>query len=571
MVYLTFVLSFFVFGPVYGRETLKGLQCIDHPVYKRSKFQGEIIRSWRYTQMKKHIHYFSDSGYIPRYKQHTWAPTSDQSSRKYEKLDFFATYMQKKGPKIYLHLYFQRPAKVYIFVGGRFDKTLPRVSLPGWKSEGWASMSKGDASERAHVGLMNTKDFPVSQHAYVFSKLSTDNSIAMPSMMWVSANVRGYKSNGYYFALIGEADGSPVKAPPPPTKNMTIVAGKHCPDELHDEWMVKGAFDPNDPDTVNRPFRTYHPMWDPCYWCAYKHEHGSAAEKLMGYIPRYGYAALKNKHEDESHGGFKDFVLDLGEHRLYYSIHAHLSLPRRFFTRFHTVVIVLADTKTQEVLAHFNYKADFGFASTKAAKGGMIPLTAKEAKLQAKQKRKEAPPGFREVNILDPKNLDPRVLYRKRGKSLTIGEYERWMASPMCAAKNIAGPVADIKGAQNALRTMASKGDDITILGKWMHGSFRKHTGVKRDLRFRAWTMGWDYCGLNGTAPKDGVFYTDPYGYTRRDGPGVNNMRQYIKPGLKVKLPDGIYMTDDTWLGLFKVGYIGAMRDIMSAIDPSKN
>jgi len=202
MVYLTFVLSFFVFGPVYGRETLKGLQCIDHPVYKRSKFQGEIIRSWRYTQMKKHIHYFSDSGYIPRYKQHTWAPTSDQSSRKYEKLDFFATYMQKKGPKIYLHLYFQRPAKVYIFVGGRFDKTLPRVSLPGWKSEGWASMSKGDASERAHVGLMNTKDFPVSQHAYVFSKLSTDNSIAMPSMMWVSANVRGYKSNGYYFALI---------------------------------------------------------------------------------------------------------------------------------------------------------------------------------------------------------------------------------------------------------------------------------------------------------------------------------------------------------------------------------
>lgn len=549
-------------------ETLKGLTCKDHPLYKKHPFRGEIIRSWSYTQTREKVFKFSDSAYVPRYTQHGWSPMNNLSSTEYTNLDLFTTYMQRDGPDHYLTISFQRPAKVYLFVAG-FDRAMPRAQLSGWDPKGWAAMTKNtNGNGKAQVGLMSKKEFPVMNHAFVFSKPAATN-VQLPSMAWVAKNVRGMKSNGYYIVLVGEADGSSVR--PPRARDIpAITAGKRCPAELHDAWRVRG-FDQEDQQTRNRMFRTYHPMWDPCFWCAYDHEHGSAAYKLMGYAPRYGYAALKNDNEDESHGGFKDYVLDIGEHRLLYSIHAHLSLPRRFFTRFHSVVIVIADTKTNEILAHFNYKADFGFTATKAAKGGMLPLTKADEKLQQLQQQGNETKGFREVNILDVNNLDPRVLYRTTGKKLLKGEYERWMAYPICSSRKIRGPVADFKGAQSALRTTSSGADDTVELGRYLHGIWRPNNAVNRDLRFRGWEIGVEHCQMENLRSKNGIFYTDPYGKKLVEGPAPNAMRQFIKPGFRLWIPDGIYMVDDTWLGLGQEGYIGGMVDIMNAIDASKN
>ncbi len=549
-------------------ETFKGLTCADHPLHKRRPFRGELIQSWSYTQTQDMVFKFSDSAYLPRYNQHGWSPIEDLTSTKYTNLDFFATYMRRDGPDQYLTISFQRSAKVYLFVGG-FDKARPRVRLPGWKPEGWAIMTSGNSRDRAQVGLMSKKEFPVMRHAYVFSKPAAKN-VRLPSMKWIANNLRRLRTNGYYIALIGEADGSPVRQPRVPNGIPQITAGKRCPEELHDTWRVRG-FDKLDHQTNNRTFRTYHPMWDPCYWCAYDHEHGSAAYKLMGYAPRYGYAALKNNNENESHAGFKDYVLDIGDHRLLYSIHAHLSLPRRFFTRFHTVVIVITDTKTNELLAHFNYKADFGFAATKAAKGGMLPLTKADEELRLLQRKGNETRGFREVNILNINNLDRRVLYRTRGKKLLKGEYERWMAYPMCSSWKIRGPVADFKGAQNALRTTSSDANDTVVLGRYLHGIFRPNNAVNRDLRFVGWEISYEHCRMGNSAPRNRIFYTDPYGKKLVKGPAPDAMRQFIKPGFRISIPDGIYMVDDTWLGLHKVGYIGGMQDIMNAIDSTKN
>lgn len=544
---------------------LKGLQCSDHPFYTPG-FKGELIRSWSYTRKTDNM-YFTDSGYHPRYSKHAYAPVEDLSSTKYHNLDYFGTFLAKDMPDKYITMSFNRPAKVYLLVNGH-DGTHPRVGLPGWRSEGWVVMVKGKEEGKVDLGVAKPMLFFPPSMAYVFSKVASEE-IVLPSKVWVGRNLRGLDKDGYYNVLVAEADGSRSKAPLLPS-GRTANAGSRCPKEVHDLWMAP-ARDRRDPQMARRRFRTNHPLWDPCFWCGFAHEHGSMPKQLMGYEPLFGYVALKNGNESESHNGFKSMVLDVGEHYLYYGFHAKLSDPRRFFARHHTVVIAVAEKKSKELVLELSYKADFGFLAARSRDHKLIPLRPIDNAIQEQQKAKGLRDAMRNINVINPSNPDPRYSYKNTGADILKGQYEQWVAPLMCAdLSQLRGPQLDVKQPQTGLRYAGSGGAGMIKLGRELHGAWRQHVGVNRDVRFQKLAMSFELCGL-GKETKDGVFYTDVYGKRRLPGPGKGAVRQFIKPGTDLFFEGGIFMADDTWLGLQKAGKISEMRDVSNSVDASVN
>lgn len=419
------------------------------------------------------------------------------------------------------------------------------------------------------IGSRN-ETFLVPHMAYVFSKVGS--SVEIGSKDWMYANLPHLDTKGYWSAMIAEEDGSPVAAPTRP-RGMEIEAGARCPDALHDRWITPGTDQLDTSAHGNTMFRTWHPLWDPCYWCSYDHEHGSAAPLLMKYYPKYGYTALKNNEQDESHKGFKDIVLDLGTHFMYYGIHAHMSSKTRFSTRFHTLVIAVSEKVTEEIVAEISFKADYGHEEVRLAKGGIAPITPDDAELKA-ETAPYSPRKFRIINIINMENLDPRYLYRVIPGELD-GTYEQWRTVPICSyVKWGHEPNVDFKDVGLALKTAENK-EEVTVLGRIRSGKLVPHASVSREFRAEDFTIADRLCkfalpDIRGQPKKDGKFYTNPYGTALLDGPGPTNIAQYIKPGFNITV-SGDYNTMDTWLGLYIKGAEGHMRDIAGAVQADQN
>lgn len=543
----------------------KGVRCRDHPLYRRG-FRGEIIRSWTFTRKQRNKMYFTASGYYPRYDKHAWAPLNSPRSRKYRRLDLFACFLARNHPDRYLTMYFNRPAKVYLFVH-TFDKRRPRLFLQGWRPEGWVKKVKG--SGKVNLGVTKPMLFSAPGFAYVFSKPAR-RRVILPSKAWLKRNVRGArKVEGTYHVMVGERNGRPVRAPRLPS-GRTANAGRRCPRELHDSWKAP-ASDRRDPQMRGRRFRISHPLWDPCFWCAFDHEHGSMPKQIMGYEPLFGYVALKNKREGESHNGFKNMVLDAGNYWLYLGFHAKLSDARRFFARFHTMTIAVAEKRSKRLVLELNYKADFGFLGARLKDHSKVPLRPIDRRIQAKQKARGLRDALRNINVINPRQPDPKYFYKAKGKHLLKGQYEQWVAPPMCSdPKILRGPQFDIKNPQTALRTARSNARGMIRLGQKRHDIWMENSGTNRDVRFRKLKFNWRLCKL-GRMPRNGVFYTDVYGKRRLRGPGRGAVRQYMKPGLRLFFPGGLYMADDTWLGVQKAGLINEMRDIAYGVSSRAN
>lgn len=137
----------------------------------------------------------------------------------------------------------------------------------------------------------------------------------------------------------------------------------------------------------------------------------------MGYTPRFEYAAWKNYQQKESHGGFKGYVLRYDDYYLYFNIHSHLSKQTRYETTHHSVVLAITDANTKELLAEVSVKANFGNVAARTIDGGTIGLldTIIEESNMCRVRHQ------RLVNVIDPENLDPRILQNK--KDLLRGEY----------------------------------------------------------------------------------------------------------------------------------------------------
>lgn len=138
----------------------------------------------------------------------------------------------------------------------------------------------------------------------------------------------------------------------------------------------------------------------------------------MGYQPKFGYTAWKNGRQDESHQGFKGYVFESGQYYVYINIHSHASNPKRYRTIFHTVLFVVSDKSTHEIMMELSVKADFGRLASRKKGGGFIILenSGHDSSNQCSA-RKE-----RIVNVINPNNLDERFAYREKD-NLLKGDY----------------------------------------------------------------------------------------------------------------------------------------------------
>lgn len=545
----------------------KGPLCSWHPLYTAG-MSHQIIRSWSFSSQEADgSQYWAQSTYIPQYEQHSFHPQADPSSTKYLGLDYFTTHSGKQAEANFVTLNFQREAKVYLLVHA-YVSGFPAATLAGWTSEGWVAKKEG-SSDKTIFGLGAYKqEMHAPGYAYAFSMTGED--IVIPDAKYIAANIGGITAKGYYSALIGEADGSPVTSPTAPA-GMSITPGGRCPDALHNKWTTPGT-DKDDVQTSTMQFETWHPLWDPCFWCAYDHEHGSAAKELMGYAPRYGYTALKNNNQNESAKGFKDIVLETADHYVYYGLHAHVSQPTRFSTRFHTLVLAVTDKATKTLQLELRFKADYGLRAVRLAlKGDQMPLTPEDQKLFAEQEDGYKHRKHRLLNVINPTSMDPRFLYRDSPDELH-GEYEQWATCPICTyTKRWDEPTVDFRDMGLALKD--TTGSDTTTLGRMRDGKFYQQPSTNRQLRGK-FTISDDNCiyKLRDIAGKavNGKFYTDQYGKKLLAGPGEGAIAQYIKPGFSITI-DGQYETDDTWTGLYKNGTMGHMRNVGLAVEETQN
>jgi len=570
---------FFIFSQV-SVVSSTGAQCKDHPLYKTG-MKGEIIRSWMYKPNPDGSMYWTRSKYFPRYKQHAWIPINNSASTKYSNLDYFTTnHRTNSSIHDFVTLYFQRNALVYLLVHSTKSNGNP-PSLTDWKPEGFINMSRGTEAESTSIdmgdGTINGQ-LHAPRTAYVFSRNGT--SVSIGSQDWVFNNMRNLDADGSWSALIAESDGSVVLPPERPViegVGIEIEAGGRCPDALHDSWVTLST-DTEDAATNTTYFKTWHPLWDPCYWCAYNHEHGSSAPILMGYRPKYGYTALKNNVQQEAHTGFKDFVLGTPKYHIYVGLHALMSSPERFFTRFHTMVIAVVNKSTKELMLELSFKADFGHREVRLANNtGRMPVSLEDEIIRNVTELYGKDRKFRVINVISYPNLDSRYQYKT---PVLRGEYEQWRTRPICSAFSRDNePKFDFKDPAIALRSENSTNTtQHTVLGRSKGDKLLPHVSVNRQFTLQGFTLSARFCmfslpniPIHGTKRhKTGKFYTNTYGNALMNGPDDTHIAQYIKPGFNISVT-GTFNTMDPWLGLYKDGAVGQMRDIGHALDSGKN
>ncbi len=535
--------------------------------------QGEIIRSWEYKMTNPPNQAWYLSAYQPRFNAYSLAPEENQTSHKYMGLDFFGTWTGAAPIPDFLTLHYQRPAKTYMLVAA-YEKKCGIPELAGWKSEGWARRPSDKPRATLEFGFGEKNgSFGMASVGYMFSK--TGARVDVPSKTFIKANVKHLQTEGYYNIFVAEEDGSITRAPAPPA-GMMITPGGLCPKELHDMWTVKGH-DSEDAATREMAFRTWHPLWDPCWWCSFGHEHGSSAPLLMSYWPRYDYTVLKHKGdtEMESHAGFKDFVLDTATHRVYYGIHIHVSSNTRYATRHHTLVAVVQNKTSGELEYDTQVKADFGALVARKREGGLVGVTPEMETLRLQL---GYPRRHRLVNVLDPENPAAGDFSQRGPPDTRVGRYEQWATVPLCSeTKNAREPAVDVKDPSTALRTpsLTLDGNVIKLGHMNSDGSLRQGLNINREFRTEGWILTDDACVFKIrnilAAPRaDGKFYTDPYGLNLFDSAGDDRLVQYIKPGFRLQIT-GNFMTNDTWLGLYRDGDHGAMKNVMNGVVPGVN
>ncbi|MGF1667199.1 MAG: S-layer homology domain-containing protein [Acidimicrobiia bacterium] len=226
------------------------------------------------------------------------------------------------------------------------------ASLPGWLKSGWREGTGVTVAGRnARVYL---KDFPAGR-----VQLGT-----------VEGSSGNYKT--MYFLLLAEAGGTPSPTPPIPSATTYPVPGQPCPTWVHDTYTTTG------PD--GETYATWHPQWDPVYWCSFGHDHGSDPSLIPGapMVP-YEYVSVKNGRE-EPHPGFKEFIFkDLaGEHWVRMVVHMGTSGQSRVCQQFHSVTTMVYDLEGNELM-NVGFMADFGRAVNADTGAALSPTNCVES------------------------------------------------------------------------------------------------------------------------------------------------------------------------------------------------
>ncbi len=368
-----------------------------------------------------------------------------------------------------------RPAQVAV---AWRDDSAPPSWLAGW-SESTGVRIDGD---NARVYL---RDFPAG-----VVKLGT---VEAPSG----------ENRTMYTVLLAEADGTPTPVPPVPAGQAYPAPGTECPAWAHDRFTTVG------PD--GKTYQTWHPQWDPVYWCSFGHEHGSDPSLIPGapMVP-YGYVADKVP-QDESNPGFKEFIFrDMSDqYWVRFVAHAHTAMQRRVCAQHHTLYVMVYDDAGTELM-NVGFKADYG-RSVRAETNTPLTPTNCGVSLPAYDDDRE-----RQINVAgDDHNyetwdsMDDTTQTRNLGFGTFRHAFDIRNPSTQCvnATCNTIEPID--------------------------RGNQRGENGTQRTLSMARYDGGFVFTtaqALSGAG--GGEFFTDPYGNGLVNASASNATRQFIDPAV---------------------------------------
>lgn len=392
--------------------------------------------------------------------------------------------------------------------------------------------------------------------------LGQDLKLSLPDVRGLSANGMALDSYTLLFGRPGTEDIVPFSLPPLPEPFLSPITGRiinprndpprpneYCPEWLHDIYVTSshtGA-------TSDEPtfWRTWHGAIDHFYWCYFTHEHG--AHPGPNYRPPFGYTAWKTpdestKHgrQDESHEGFKvvSFVAADDDRRVSLTVHAHLSQPRRFTARHHTVIFAVSGGG--RVQAQLFMKSDFGAAlGTLKSTNRNIPIGPGQVQIYQEVGR-TAGRRFNVVNI-DPGYPDTvnKTFKTRRlpaNPARLNGLYEKWNGNINGCTREQRRPHfrVDFQNPPTGIR--APFDPELTPLA----GS-----GLKRAVKIKHFEFGAEHCAPGNQQLRNvtrGSFYTDSYMKEQKQGPGSWAVHQFIEPSFKMLvLPTGRLKQADVW------------------------
>ena len=343
------------------------------------------------------------------------------------------------------------------------------------------------------------------------------------------------EGKGTFNLYFGEADSSAPQMPAIPDGMSTPVPNELCPEWVHDTYTAVG------PDS--NVYRTWHPQVDPRYWCYFGHEHGSDPQ-IASFPAAFGYVAFNNYRQDESHRGFKGFVVKHGSVYWYINFHALTGAHRRACVDLHTVVFSAFAAATGEKLAEIAYKGDFGESRATVTPSGFDDnplLTNPNSDCNQSTIAEKGTRAEKEIRVLNDERFGDRG-------------YEKWRL----VGKDFLGLSFNSDFIEMDIRDPMSGCDGLAceqIIFTGSNPEVASRKSIRRTLNFRnGITLYWQ----ESLDPDlDGFFCTDAKGNEavemNADGSCPDNsVRQFIKPGVNLAGPTGFYSTDDAWHGLYE-------------------
>ncbi len=387
--------------------------------------------------------------------------------------------------------------------------------LPNWLStaNGWIASGTINAFPVVYTYQPNKGVSPVYRKSF-----PDGGEVTLGGLVNPGESLKGFP----YWVLLAEEGGQPSQTPTIPSVPSgleTPLANAKCPTWVHDQYKTAG------PDGM--PYRTWHSIVDPVYWCTFGHDHG-ANPKLIAedYINAFEYTAQKHGM-GEGHPGFKNLIFDQSEgtnkYRWLFSIHLGTAGRGRLCVRFHTVEIAIKDLNTNDIVANLRFMGDFGFSrSNNNAPGlGKVALKPAECADQEAKALADGSGGRRDIPVL--------------GIPGSQGGYEPWTID---LSKTVFGFLdsRDLKTAGiflvNQVDTIMSCGgvgealEEVVkcknlVPGEISTGSNRFYQGAALALK----------AGHKGSQYTD-LFCTDPLGRIPLPCGDSMAIAQYIKPGI---------------------------------------
>ena len=387
------------------------------------------------------------------------------------------------------------------------------AALPGWLKTGWTEGSGVTIDgDNARVYL---RDYPAGE-----VKLGT-----------VESSTGNYRS--MYVVLLAEADGLPSSTPPIPQGKAYPVPGEPCPSWVHGRFATTG------PD--GESYGTWHPQWDPVYWCSFGHEHGSNPDLIPG-SPKVAYEYLSARNgRVEPNPGFKEFIFkDLSnQHWVRFVVHAGTNGQGRVCTQFHTVYTVVYDLDGNELM-NVGFMADFGRA-VNADNGTALSPTNCSVALPALDTDR--------VRMINMTGADHH--------------YEQWDSfDDSIATENLGfGEFQLGVDIRNPMTECSSAScNAVQRINRFADGDF--DNGAERTIEVGRWDGGLDV--IPSRALATGEFWTNPMASQAVSESAANAVRQFLsnEAALIDFQPDsGDYTvmcdTDDPWRMLYSCRSVG--------------